>query len=86
MSPFPINLRIILSQLEGSGRGALGSYDSGSYEALTSFLSEEPLRDGDVWVAKLMRRNGMLALRVLEVRMAYCNEDFEYDQLEKLTR
>lgn len=75
-----------MAQLEGSGRGALGSYNSSAYEELTSFLAEEPLRDGDAWVAKLMRRNGMLALRVLEVRLAYCNEDFEYDQLEKLTR
>lgn len=26
------------------------------------------------------------ALRVLEVRVAYCEEDFEYDQLQRLAR
>ena len=98
-------------QLEGSGRGALGSYNEGAYQELSSFLAEQPIKNGDEWVAQLMRRNSMLGecmaqegstdcmvevflhlhssvsgLRVLEVRLAYCNEDFEFDQLEKLAR
>ena len=43
-----------------SGRGALGSYNAEAYDALQTFMLEEPLKDGDEWVAKLMRKNKML--------------------------
>lgn len=52
--------RIVLAQLEGSGRGSLGSYNADSYEALTTMLHEEPMKDGDAWVEKLLQRNEML--------------------------
>ncbi|GAX77107.1 hypothetical protein CEUSTIGMA_g4553.t1 [Chlamydomonas eustigma] len=79
-------IRIILAQLEGSGRGSLASYNQEAYNDLVSFLQSEPLKDGDEWIQKLMLKNSMLGLRVLEVRLAYSLEDFEYDQLERLAK
>ena len=49
-----------MSQLSGSGRGGLGSYNSVQYDDLTAFLEEEALRDGDVWLRGLLQRNEML--------------------------
>lgn len=39
---------------------------------------------GDVWLARLARRNPGLALRVMEVRAAYAADDFEWDQCRRL--
>lgn len=52
--------RVVLAQLEGSGRGALGAYNSEDYTTLSDFLSSEPLRDGDEWLAKLMNKSSLL--------------------------
>ena len=52
--------RVVLAQLEGSGRGSLASYNAESYDALTAMLHEEPMRDGDAWVEKLLHKNEML--------------------------
>ena len=52
--------RIVLAQLEGSGRGALGSYNAQAYTDLSSFVQENPLKDGDEWLGLLMKRNEML--------------------------
>ncbi|BDA42871.1 Chaperonin-like RBCX protein 1, chloroplastic [Coccomyxa sp. Obi] len=71
--------KIVMAQLEGSGRGGLGSYNTGAYQDLTDFLHAHPMRDGDTWLELLLKKNEMLALRVLEVRKAYCEEDFEWD-------
>ncbi|CAL8467490.1 g7028 [Coccomyxa elongata] len=71
--------KIVMAQLEGSGRGGLGSYNTGAYQDLTDFLHAHPMRDGDTWLELLLKKNEMLALRVLEVRKAYCKEDFEWD-------
>jgi hypothetical protein len=119
---------VILAQLEGSGRGALGAYNAGAYELLSGRLLEGGAgaisRDPDAWVEGLMERDPALggrgrgvlegegrgtraaethptpplpstpcrrprrrppaALRVLEVRDAYCSENFEWDQLQRL--
>lgn len=51
------------------------------------FLNTHSLNDGDEFCASLMRessRHKSLALRVLEVRSAYCKHDFEWDNLERL--
>ena len=50
----------MLAQLEGSGRGALGSYNAQAYTDLSSFVQENPLKDGDEWLGLLMKRNEML--------------------------
>lgn len=47
----------MLAQLEGSGRGALGAYDSAAYTDLYDMLHNEPMSDGDVWLLRLMQRN-----------------------------
>ncbi len=52
--------RIVLAQLEGSGRGGLGSYNTGAYEDLSNFLQEHPMRDGDAWLELLLKKNEML--------------------------
>jgi hypothetical protein len=77
--------RVILSQLAPSGRGDLGSYNSQAYDDLMSMLENEPLnKDPDAWIAKMLRKNEMLAMRIMEVRAAYVAEDFEWDILQKL--
>lgn len=51
------------------------------------FLSRHSLNDGDKFCADLMRespRHKGLALRILEVRSAYCKHDFEWDNLKRL--
>ncbi|KAG2442254.1 hypothetical protein HYH02_009738 [Chlamydomonas schloesseri] len=77
--------RVVLAQLEGSGRGALGAYDSQAAGDLHHFLQNVPLKDGDAWLTQLMRKNSSLGLRLLEVRKAYCEEAFEWDQLQRVS-
>ncbi|OWM83377.1 hypothetical protein CDL15_Pgr012858 [Punica granatum] len=74
-----IAIRIVSAQLE--------SYNKEAYEELTEFLSRHSLNDGDKFCADLMRespRHKNLALRILEVRSAYCKNDFEWDNLKRL--
>ena len=52
--------RIVLAQLEGSGRGGLGSYNAKAHEDLLSLLDEVPVKDGNAWIETLMHRNEML--------------------------
>lgn len=52
------------------------------------FLSRHSLNDGDKFCAELMRessRHKGLAMRILEVRSAYCKNDFEWDNLKRLS-
>ncbi|KAM5588789.1 hypothetical protein ABKV19_006979 [Rosa sericea] len=63
------------------------SYNTEAYEELMEFLSRNSLNDGDKFCADLMRessRHQALALRILEVRSAYCKNDFEWDNLKRL--
>eukprot|EP00878_Enallax_costatus_P023118 GHUV01024579.1.p1 GENE.GHUV01024579.1~~GHUV01024579.1.p1 ORF type:complete len:252 (+),score=93.28 GHUV01024579.1:100-855(+) len=80
-----ISAKIILAQLEGSGRGALAAYNQEQYTTLFSHLQDVPLGDPDQWLEQLMRKDKALALRVMEVRAAYSKEDFEWDQLQRLS-
>lgn len=81
-----IAVKVVLAQLEGSGRGALASMNPRSFETLQQMLLEIPMKDGDAWMKTLLQRDEMLALRILEVRRSYCLEDFEWDQLQRLTQ
>ena len=129
--------KIILAQLEGSGRGGLAAYDKKGYDDLSAALatfndggngmsgeeeqegegrelessssssrkgattpsssSAAPPRKGavgsgsiggggkgDLWLARLSKRNPQMALRVMEVRAAYAAESFEWDQCRRL--
>ncbi|CAK9183630.1 unnamed protein product [Ilex paraguariensis] len=66
----------------------LQSYNPEAYEELMEFLGRHSLNDGDKFCADLMRessRHKTLALRILEVRSAYCKNDFEWDNLKRLS-
>ena len=52
--------RIVLAQLEGSGRGALASMNPRSYEDLVGLIQEHPMTDGDAWLKLLIVKNEML--------------------------
>ncbi|OVA09749.1 Chaperonin-like RbcX [Macleaya cordata] len=74
-----VAVKIVLAQLE--------SYNPEGHEELMEFVSRNSLNDGDEFCANLMRessRHKGLALRILEVRSAYCKNDFEWDNLKKL--
>ncbi|XP_059624425.1 chaperonin-like RBCX protein 1, chloroplastic isoform X1 [Cornus florida] len=74
-----VAVRIVTAQLE--------SYNTEAHEELMGFLSKHSLNDGDKFCADLMRespRHKSLALRILEVRSAYCKNDFEWDNLKRL--
>ncbi|KAI9198448.1 hypothetical protein LWI28_015986 [Acer negundo] len=74
-----VAVRIVSSQLE--------DYNKEAYEELMDFLSKNSLNDGDKFCADLMRespRHKGLALRILEVRSAYCKNDFEWDNMKRL--
>ncbi|XP_057975153.1 chaperonin-like RBCX protein 1, chloroplastic isoform X1 [Malania oleifera] len=74
-----VAVSIVTAQLE--------SYNPEAYEELMEFLSRHSLNDGDKFCANLMRessRHKNLALRILEVRSAYCKNDFEWDNLKRL--
>ena len=54
--------RVVMSQLSGTGRGELGSYNSEQYADLKGLLEELPMKDGDEWLSTMMRRNKMLGM------------------------
>ncbi|XP_038688505.1 chaperonin-like RBCX protein 1, chloroplastic [Tripterygium wilfordii] len=72
-------VKIVAAQLE--------SYNPEAYEELMEFLGRHSLNDGDKFCGSLMRessRHKNLALRILEVRSAYCKDDFEWDNMKRL--
>ncbi|KAK3016791.1 hypothetical protein RJ639_006057 [Escallonia herrerae] len=74
-----IAVRIVTAQLE--------SYNTEAYKELMEFMNTHSLNDGDQFCANLMRespRHKSLAMRILEVRSAYCKNDFEWDNLNRL--
>ncbi|GAB2301060.1 Chaperonin-like RBCX protein 1, chloroplastic [Dionaea muscipula] len=74
-----VAVRIVSAQLE--------SYNPEAYKELMEFLDTHSLNDGDKFCASLMRESSThksLALRILEVRSAYCQNDFEWDNLKRL--
>ncbi|XP_022716148.1 chaperonin-like RBCX protein 1, chloroplastic [Durio zibethinus] len=74
-----IAVKIVSAQLQ--------SYNPEAYKELMEFLNTHSLNDGDKFCASLMRessRHKSLALRILEVRAAYCKHDFEWDNLKRL--
>eukprot|EP00208_Stichococcus_sp_RCC1054_P006320 CAMPEP_0206142904 /NCGR_PEP_ID=MMETSP1473-20131121/18599_1 /ASSEMBLY_ACC=CAM_ASM_001109 /TAXON_ID=1461547 /ORGANISM="Stichococcus sp, Strain RCC1054" /LENGTH=128 /DNA_ID=CAMNT_0053538073 /DNA_START=326 /DNA_END=708 /DNA_ORIENTATION=+ len=80
-----VAVKVVLAQLESSGRGALASMNPEAYKTLTEMLEAHPMKDGDEWIQMLLKRNEMMAVRILEVRAAYGEQDFEWDQLQKVT-
>ncbi|CAL1412873.1 unnamed protein product [Linum trigynum] len=65
----------------------LRAYNREAHAELMEFLDSHPLKDGDEFCAALMRQSSRhkgLALRIIEVRSAYCKMDFEWDNLHRL--
>lgn len=62
--------RVVLSQLSGSGRGEIGSYNTEQYAALKTLLEEKPMKDGDEWLSVMMRKNKMLG-KLTAIATAY---------------
>lgn len=56
--------RVILAQLEGSGRGALAAYNQEQYTTLFGHLQDVPLSDPDRWLEQLMHKDKALGKRV----------------------
>jgi hypothetical protein len=52
--------RIVQSQLEGIGRGDLGSYNADAMRTLLHYLQNEPMRDSADWLARLMKEDELL--------------------------
>ena len=52
-----VAVKVVLAQLSGSGRGALGAYNADGHTALSDLLVEVPMRDGDAWLLELLRRD-----------------------------
>lgn len=80
--------KIVLAQMQGDGRGDLGSYGGESYRTLVTFMNETPLTGStraSTWISALLKIDSQVALRILEVRSSYANDDFEWDQLKALT-
>nr|XP_043609283.1 chaperonin-like RBCX protein 1, chloroplastic [Erigeron canadensis] len=74
-----VAVRVVKAQLE--------SYNPEAYKELSEFLESHSLNDGDKFCAALMRESSThksLAMRILEVRSAYCKRDFEWDNLQLL--
>jgi len=76
--------RIILAQLEGSGRGALGSFNATQYQHLSDHLINCPMTDPEEWLTELMKTDQALAVRIIDVRSAYCEDGFEWDTLQRI--
>lgn len=69
----------MLSQISGSGRGELGSYNSEQYRDLTRLLEEQPMKDGDAWLSLMMRRNKMLGMVDNLHRTGFCERTQQLD-------
>ena len=79
--------KIVLAQLQGDGRGDLGSFGGGQYLTLREFISNNPLGGGTVsreWMERLLETDRALGLRVIETRFAYASRDFEWDQMKRV--
>ncbi|CAM8988205.1 unnamed protein product [Rhodiola kirilowii] len=86
-----IAVRIVMAQLE--------SYNTEAHKELMEFVDRNSLNDGDKFCAHLMRespRHKTLAncsnahLRAymtfnMQVRSSYCKEDFEWDNMQRLS-
>ena len=84
-----VAIRVVQGHIEGLGNdggfapqatGLDGTSDCPDYDDLRWHMENVELGDGDSWISALMKKNPVVALRVLEARKAYC-EEFDYDLL-----
>ncbi len=55
------------AQLGGSGRSDIGSYNAKASQDLQTLLEEMPMKDCDVWIAALLKRNELLGTLSLSI-------------------
>ena len=89
-----VAIRVVQGHLEGAGNdggfapqatnfdGTCGSPDLAD---LLWAMENIPLGDGDAWISAFMKKNPVVATRVLEARKAYC-EEFDYDLMRVNTK
>jgi len=89
-----VAIRVVQGHLEGAGNdggfapqatnfdGTCGSPDLAD---LLWAMENIPLGDGDAWISAFMKKNPVVATRVLEARKAYC-EEFDYDMMRVNTK
>ena len=74
--------RVILDQFTGS------RHRSPVYNKMVDFLSENPLRDGNEWLAKLMRSPDndlrITAVRIIETRRVFAETEFNWEICQRV--
>ena len=83
-----VAVRIVLAQEEGyDNEGGGGTPTS---IALGKFLEENPLRDGNEWLQKMLECEQtelrLIALRLIEVRRAYAESQFDFNEVRNTAR
>ena len=57
---------------------------------MVDFLNENPLRNGNEWLAKLMREPDndlrITAMRIIETRRVFADTEFNWDVVESVTK
>ena len=76
--------RVILDQFTGT------RHRSPVYYKIVDFLNENPLRNGNEWLAKLMREPDndlrITAMRIIETRRVFADTEFNWDVVEAVTK
>jgi hypothetical protein len=76
--------RVILDQFTGT------RHRSPVYYKMVDFLAENPLRNGNEWLAKLMREPDndlrITAMRIIETRRVFAESEFNWKVLEDVAR
>ena len=83
-----VAVRIVLAQEEGyDNEGGGGTPTS---IALGKFLEENPLRDGNEWLQKMLECEQtelrLIALSLIEVRRAYAESQFDFNEVRNTAR
>eukprot|EP00227_Mantoniella_beaufortii_P007411 CAMPEP_0197592172 /NCGR_PEP_ID=MMETSP1326-20131121/14860_1 /TAXON_ID=1155430 /ORGANISM="Genus nov. species nov., Strain RCC2288" /LENGTH=205 /DNA_ID=CAMNT_0043157837 /DNA_START=49 /DNA_END=662 /DNA_ORIENTATION=+ len=75
-------VRVILDQFTGT------RHRSPVYNKMVDFLSVNPLRNGNEWLAKLMRDPDtdlrVTAMRIIETRRIYATSEFNWEIMERV--
>lgn len=86
-----VAIRVVQGHIEGLGNdggfapqatGWDGTSNCPDYDDLRWHMENVDLGDGDEWISALMKKNPVVAMRVLEARKAYC-EEFDYGMLRE---
>jgi len=83
-----VAVRIVMAQEEGYDNGGGGGTPTSI--ALGKFLEENPLRDGNEWLQKMLECEQtelrLIALRLIEVRRAYAESQFDFNEVRNTAR